>query len=131
MTKLELLNAIKHTTDWSYQFSDDHNVWKSGREQAQILANLGIEVEDLEAAKLDTTFFCGINRKEPFMKSVLINNVFYKIKIQYLNQVFIQAYDKNNLMVIIDDALFNDYVRDNIDDTYFNSIFKMLWWSKK
>lgn len=133
MTKLELLKAIEHTTDWSYQYSDDHSAWENGREQAKILANLGITVDDLKEAKLDTTFFTGVSKKCDLRKVLLINDVMYYASVYFgiSGSILATVYDKNNLIVSSSgEKLFDNYIKENLDDTYFNSVFKILWRNK-
>lgn len=42
---LEIYLALLHSHDWNYEFSDDHSVWKRGREERKRLEDLKYEFD--------------------------------------------------------------------------------------
>ena len=130
MTKQELIKKISDFTDWSYQYSDDHSVYKKGKAQAEILEKFGITINDLEDAGLDLTFTSKNKENRcSYFKDVLVNDVFYRLEIIYVNDMFsFFCNDKNNLFVCAPRKTFDKYFEENLDlREYENKVLKIIW----
>lgn len=135
MTKQELIKKISDFTDWSYQYSDDHSVYKKGKNQAIVLAKFGITTKDLIDAGIESTFTTNPFDRCSFLKNVLINDVFYLLEIVYVENKFAffckaKSYnnDKNGLFVCARREVFDKYFEENLDlREYENRVFKIIW----
>lgn len=129
MTKQELIKKISDFTDWSYQYSDDHSVYKKGKEQEDVLAKFGITTKDLIEAGLDSTFTTNTFDRCSFFKNVLTNDVFYRLEIIYVGDKFsFFCNDKNNLFVCAPRNVFDKYFEENLDlREYENKVLKIIW----